>query len=120
MKLCLRCEMEKYNENHLPDYCISRRDNKSKICLKCGLEESMIDYIIMGTKTLPTPDAPYWAEWRRDAEFQIALGSKCVADYTKVIFKALHETEDFPIDDKTLRKFITELGHHVANDRGGR
>lgn len=41
-KTCPRCG-QKYNEPP----ALSRKDNKTKICSKCGNEEALLDYLFM-------------------------------------------------------------------------
>lgn len=41
-RTCARCG-NRYNE----PYAISRKDNKTKICPRCGQEEALLDYFFM-------------------------------------------------------------------------
>jgi len=57
-KKCPRC-----GKSYVGFPALSRRDNKTDICSKCGTEEAMVDYAYVG--------AP--REWIRDRAFMIQL-----------------------------------------------
>ena len=117
---CQRCNGDHtLDMNRMSSYSLSRRDNKTPICNRCAEEESLIDWVITDQKILPNPESPYWTIWRRDANFQIALGDDVVLKYTKLIFHAIHGMTKFPVTDEVLHGFIKELGQ-ISREGTGR
>lgn len=49
MAKCPRCGINELNETDVAN-SLSRRDNKTYICNKCGDQEAMVDYIVAELK----------------------------------------------------------------------
>lgn len=43
MRKCSMCLKNEFDDNKLSDYSLSRKDNKTKICNPCGMEEAFKD-----------------------------------------------------------------------------